>query len=159
MQYKSIWRALVFVLAGTASFAASADNGRKQVACDVVIVGGGAAGLHTAFRLGPSLRSNVCLFEKEARLGGRIYDVAKDPGGPVYGTGALRVMETQDVVFGLASELGITLQAVPYQDDMMTARGVTAFSSDEIRPLAYPQLPAGTTESDRKSTRLNSSHT
>ena len=41
MQYKNIWRALVFVLAGTVSFAASADNGRKQVACDVVIVGGG----------------------------------------------------------------------------------------------------------------------
>jgi hypothetical protein len=133
---------LVWGLTSVAPSTALAQGGRKQVSCDVAIVGGGAAGLHTAFRLGPQLHGNVCLFEKESQLGGRIRDIAKDPGGPVYGTGALRVMETQDVVFALAAELGITLQAVPYQDDRINARGMFAGDSDTLRALAYP-LSAG----------------
>ena len=50
--------------------------------CEVAIVGGGAGGLHTAFRLAPELKSGVCLFEREATLGGRILDVALDEGDP-----------------------------------------------------------------------------
>jgi phytoene dehydrogenase-like protein len=45
-------------------------------------VGGGVGGLHTAFRLGPQL-NKVCLFEKEDRLGGRVYDVSRDPDGEI----------------------------------------------------------------------------
>jgi len=114
--------------------------------CPVAIVGGGAGGLHTAFRLGATMHGDVCLFEKESQLGGRVKDVARTTGGPVYGTGALRVMETQDIVFALAKELRITLQEAPYLDDRISARGVFAYDSDTINNLAYPQVPDSDTE-------------
>ncbi len=78
------------------------------ISCNIVIIGGGAGGVHTAYQLGKLPDSNpnsdVCLFEKLDRLGGRIYDVALNPARPdlVFGTGALRVMETQNYVFQLA---------------------------------------------------------
>ena len=55
--------ALVF-----ATLSVSACDGGEQTAfdCEVAIVGGGVGGLHTAFRLAPSLADGVCLFEKEA---------------------------------------------------------------------------------------------
>ena len=43
--------------------------------CDVAIVGGGIAGLYMAESLlRHKKETNVCLFEKSQRLGGRIYD-------------------------------------------------------------------------------------
>ena len=126
------------------SSAALAQESPKAIlACDVAIVGGGPGGLHTAFRLGPSLGNKVCLFEKEERLGGRVYDVSRDPGEPVFGLGALRIMETQDVVFDLADELGIEYVAAPFTDDLISARGHRAFDSDAMRALAYPFATAG----------------
>ena len=62
--------------------------------CNVVIIGSGAAGIHTAYQLARLPTSNpdsdVCVFEKQNRLGGRIFDVALDPARPdlVFGTGA-----------------------------------------------------------------------
>ncbi len=131
------------VLLAGATLALAADGGKKSLTCDVAILGGGAGGLHTAFRLAPSLGNKVCLFEKEDRLGGRIYDVSKTPGGPVFGLGALRIMETQDVVFNLADELGIQYVAAPFEDDSMRARGTQAYDSDTMRTLAYPKTTAG----------------
>lgn len=114
----------------------------NKLTCDVIIVGGGAAGLHTAFRLGPDMGKDVCLFEKEDRLGGRIYDVTKDGSdkGPFVGLGAKRIMETQDVVFALADELGIEYQKAAWRDDVMTARGQRASNSDEMNAAAFPKL-------------------
>ncbi len=126
----------LLLLAATAVFAA--EGGKTNVACEVVVIGGGAAGLHTAFRLGPQLRNKVCLFEKEDRLGGRIHDVSAVPGGPVFGLGALRIMETQEVVFKLADELGITYVPAPFNDDRISARGYFAYDSETLRLLAYP---------------------
>lgn len=43
--------------------------------CDVVIVGGGISGLYTAESLlRHGKETKVCVFERDARLGGRIYD-------------------------------------------------------------------------------------
>jgi NAD(P)-binding Rossmann-like domain len=120
--------------------------GKTQLHCEVAIIGGGAGGLHTAFRLGPQWGHQVCLFEKENRLGGRIYDVPKDendPHSPVFGLGALRIMETQEVVFALAQELGIPYETVPFQNDLIIARGASAQDSDTLRSLAYPLVDAG----------------
>src|SRR6185369_9732088 len=82
MNRQTVTTLLLLTMAGTAS---AAGGGRTNVACDVVVLGGGAGGLHTAFRLGSKLGAGVCLFEKEDRLGGRIYDVARVPGGPQIG--------------------------------------------------------------------------
>jgi hypothetical protein len=120
---------LVALLGAESAFAQGAA---RSISCDVAIVGGGAGGLHTAFRLGPALGNKVCLFEKEEQLGGRILDVSLTPGGPVFGLGALRIMETQDVVFNLADELQIQYEAVPYKDEWISARGLFAHTSDAL---------------------------
>lgn len=119
--------------------------------CEVAIIGGGAGGLHTAFRLAPEMGDGVCLFEREAELGGRIHDVPRDPmdpESPRMGTGALRVMEGQTVLFDLATELGITLQEAPGELDLINARGGYAFGKEAFTSR-YPGLtvdPGGDTE-------------
>jgi phytoene dehydrogenase-like protein len=119
------------------------SSARKKLSCPVAIIGGGAGGLHTAYRLGDELGEDVCLFEKEARLGGRIYDVSKDgkADSPRIGVGARRIMETQEVVFALADELGIEYAMPTEYEDLFVARGATGFSSDELNAQAYPTLP------------------
>ncbi|MCS6915482.1 MAG: FAD-dependent oxidoreductase [Myxococcales bacterium] len=138
----------LLLLGPAAAQEALPEHARSRIHCEVAIVGGGAAGLHSAYRLGPRLGSRVCLFEKLDRLGGRIYDIARTPGGPVFGTGALRIMEGQTVVFSLADELGISYEAAPWRDDLISARGEFAYSSDDINVLAYPHVPDGVTETD-----------
>lgn len=119
-----------------------------SVLCDIMIIGGGPGGLHTSYQLSKRHDSNICLIEKENRLGGRLYDVALDPEHPEwrYGMGALRVMETQPVVLGLAKELGVELEYAPYKDDLQSVRGYFAFNSNDIRNLAYPLLSKDDTE-------------
>lgn len=135
----------ILVWVGVASvLAACGDDGDavERLECEVAIVGGGAGGLHTAFRLAPTLGSGVCLFEKEATLGGRIKDVPKEdanPDGPRFGAGAMRVMEGQEVLFDLATELGITFETPDTEADLMKARGVWATSKEDLLP-AYPTI-------------------
>ncbi len=108
----------------------------------MAIVGGGAGGLHTAFRLGPQLGSKVCLFEKENELGGRIYDLTFDssnPEGARIGVGARRIMETQTLLFDLATDLGLKLETPALGSDLIQARGKTSFSKDDFVSL-YPGL-------------------
>jgi hypothetical protein len=110
---------------------------RARIDCEVAIVGGGAGGTHTAFRLAPELGEGVCLFEKEPQLGGRYRDIpmdANDPDSPVVGVGARRVMEGQTVLFGLADELGITLTTPAGAADLINARGHFAFSKEDLIP-------------------------
>lgn len=127
------------------STGSTADAATPLISADVAILGGGAAGLHTAYRLTQSTGLSVCLVEGRERLGGRIYDVALDPSRPdlVFGTGALRVMETQDYVFGLADELGISFQPEPWQDDLISARGTFTNNSDDTLAAAYPLVSQG----------------
>ncbi|MEI6789900.1 MAG: FAD-dependent oxidoreductase [Myxococcaceae bacterium] len=121
------------------------EASRQNITCDIMIVGGGPSGVHTAYQLSKTQSSNICLIEKENHLGGRLYDVALDPQRPdlVYGLGALRVMESQSYLLGLAQEIGVQLELAPYRDDLISARGFFSFSSDEIKTLAYP-LVTGT---------------
>ncbi|HNN93349.1 MAG TPA: FAD-dependent oxidoreductase [Pseudomonadota bacterium] len=118
-------------------FAAGCGTGGETTAdCEVAIVGGGAGGLHTAYRLGATLGSKVCLIEKEGELGGRLHDISldpKDPNSPKIGVGGRRVMETQDVLFALADELKLTLEKPPLVADLIGARGKYAFAKDDLR--------------------------
>ncbi|KAH8053890.1 flavin containing amine oxidoreductase [Aureococcus anophagefferens] len=45
--------------------------------CDVAVVGGGWAGLYTAYRLAPTT-PNLCLFEARHKTGGRTYSVREE---------------------------------------------------------------------------------
>lgn len=121
------------------------SSGTAPMHCDVAIIGGGVGGLHTAFRLAPTLGSGICLFEKEAELGGRIKDVSlnDDPNAPRVGVGARRVMEGQTVLLDLATELNMELQTPSATADLISARGGFAFSKEDLLPL-YPTItPSG----------------
>ncbi len=125
---------------------AGADAGGPAIDCDVAIVGGGAGGLYTAFRLAATMGQGVCLFEKDAELGGRIHDVQldeTDPQSPRFGTGARRVMEGQTVLFELATELGLTMEMPELTADLVSARGRFGFSKDALLPF-YPAITPDT---------------
>lgn len=141
---------------GSSSGGSSGTPGNETLEeCEVAVIGGGAGGLHTAFRLAPSLGKKVCLFEKDAELGGRIHDISFDGklngAGPQIGTGARRVMEGQEVLFALATELGLEMEAPPNQADLIEARKAFSFSKDELAEAKYPTIPAATDpEKDRE---------
>jgi hypothetical protein len=142
-------RPLLVVVLGLYVYACSPTE-TPQFDCEVAIVGGGVGGLHTAFRLAPMLGDSVCLFEKEAVLGGRIRDASylDDPAQPRVGVGARRVMEGQDVLFSLADELGIVLQTPLLTAELIGARGAFSFSKEELLSR-YPDVtpsPDGDTE-------------
>ncbi len=115
-----------------------------SLSCHVAIVGGGPGGVHTAYQLAKLPKdnpdSNVCLFEKETKVGGRLDDVALNPSRPdlVFGVGGLRVMETQNYLFKLAADLAIPLEEAPFPDDLISARGFRGFNSDQLNKRAYP---------------------
>ncbi len=111
--------------------------------CEIAIIGGGAAGTYAAYKLTAMMGDDVCLFEKEAYLGGRYRDIAMDGtingDGPSIGTGARRVMETQEFVFALARELKLTLEAPEEGTNLIQARGTFSYSKDDFLPL-YPGI-------------------
>lgn len=116
----------------------------QPLTCDVIIVGAGVGGLHTAFRLAPDLGEGVCVFEKEAFVGGRIKDIAldgsfNDPDKDRVGVGARRVMPQQQILLDLAEELGLTLESPELGSDLVNARGRWALSKENILP-AYPTI-------------------
>jgi len=108
--------------------------------CEYAIVGGGVAGLNTAYQLGQLPRTegggrSVCLFEAEEVLGGRVLDVLIDDR--FVGLGALRVNANQTLVRRLAFDLGIDLQFEPYAVDVTSARQLFDTSTGAVLP-AYP---------------------
>jgi monoamine oxidase len=110
LSFLSLVTSLLLACSGSNS---NGTTSLTNVNCEISIIGGGPAGLYMAYQLGPIYKDRVCLFEKENRLGGRIYDVSKDPqsaNGPYIAVGGRRVMETQVVLFDLAEELGISLE-------------------------------------------------
>jgi glycine/D-amino acid oxidase-like deaminating enzyme len=125
--------------ASSSDASASSGSGLDPIECEVVIVGGGAAGLHTAYRLSELLGEDVCLFEKEETLGGRIHDVlmdAADPEGPRFGVGARRIMppDVQPVLHALADDLGLELETPDLGADLVNARGIWGLSKEALVP-------------------------
>lgn len=103
--------------------------------CDIAIVGGGVAGLHTALRLAARHGPRICLFEQDERLGGRVSDIpASDEhsDGPFIQLGARRIMEGQSVLVELARELGIALQKPEMLEELGYTRGMYATHNDDF---------------------------
>lgn len=132
-----------FLLFGIGGFerlnASEADD-----SCDVVIVGAGAGGMHTAYRMAAEYGNRLCVLEKQGRVGGRFYDIALDAQaektGQVIGNGARRIMEGQNVLFDLAEELEITYDTPNTGADLIFAKGRYATNTDAFFDL-YPGLP------------------
>lgn len=150
MQIKklSVW-ILLYVLSCLSLISQAGDIGKKDsekplpaLDCDYSIIGGGPAGLYIAYQLGPLYKDKVCLFEKENRLGGRIYDIGKDLNqlqGPLIAVGGRRVMEGQDVLFKLAHDLGIELEKPSLEKELIFARGLYSTNPDDFVVL-YPGI-------------------
>lgn len=141
--------ALLTLLAACNNDKSDDTGGEEALHCEVAVVGGGAGGLYTAFRLAPDLGDGVCLFEKEAELGGRIKDVSlnDDPNAPRVGVGARRIMEGQTVLLNLADELGVELETPPNKADLIHARGTYSFSKEDLVELYdITPDPSGDTE-------------
>jgi len=103
------------------------------------------------------LGSKVCLFEKDKELGGRILDVRldeTDPNAPRVGVGARRVMESENVLFSLATELGLELETPPALADLIEARGAFSFSKDDLADKKYPTVPKSTVADKDRETLL-----
>ena len=113
----------------------------QSIDCNILIVGGGIGGVHTAYQLGKRGEKSVCLFELENRLGGRIMDVSFDgkDTSPRIGVGARRILTGHSLV-ELAKELGITFNEPLNRGDLIFTRGQHAESKDELAKLAFPSL-------------------
>lgn len=149
-----------FVIIGVITFLACKTFGTQadsevlsndpSVNCEIVIIGGGVAGLHTAYRLGPEYGRKICLFEKENRLGGRIYDITKSPeqlNGPFIAVGGRRVMDGQSVVINLAKELDIELEAPEIDAELCYARGMYSVRLDDFIKV-YPTIDVDRSKGD-----------
>eukprot|EP00927_Polykrikos_kofoidii_P018235 TRINITY_DN18413_c0_g1_i1.p1 TRINITY_DN18413_c0_g1~~TRINITY_DN18413_c0_g1_i1.p1 ORF type:complete len:615 (-),score=89.05 TRINITY_DN18413_c0_g1_i1:122-1966(-) len=115
--------------------------------CDVAVLGGGIAGLYSAFRLAD--KANVCLFEANDYFGGRIKDEKFHPDGlggveKWVGVGGGRVDDGQHVVKHLANELEMNLEYTEYGASKVNVRGLFSDNSAGTR-AAFPTL---TTELD-----------
>lgn len=127
----------------TSSDDALAPTPNGAEGCDIAIIGAGVGGLHTAYRLAPQHGNKVCVFEKEDRIGGRLYDIGKTPedeaAGLVVGNGGRRIVETQSVLFALAKELEISYDTPDTGADIIFAKGMYGTSTDDFAKL-YPGL-------------------
>mmetsp|Transcript_7591 Transcript_7591/g.22374 ORF Transcript_7591/g.22374 Transcript_7591/m.22374 type:complete len:677 (+) Transcript_7591:106-2136(+) len=77
---------------------------------NIVIIGGGVAGLYTALKLIQGGVKDVVLYESRGALGGRIQTTRNDEGEPLFNDFAWRIGETNERMLALAKELGIELR-------------------------------------------------
>ncbi|CAF1215752.1 unnamed protein product [Adineta steineri] len=115
--------------------------------CEVIILGAGVGGSHSAYRLGPIYNNNLCIFERENHVGGRTYDI--DYNGtvseaysttPIAPMGAMRFHEKQPVIKQLMDELNISYYRYVYQNFLIKARGRFYTSYNEMCSKSYVGL-------------------
>ena len=125
-----------------------AARGASPADLDVAVVGGGASGAYTAWRLrnaNPNLR--VRLFELSGRIGGRLHSVSFPQAPHLVGeVGGMRFLEAQRHVFPLVKKLGLPMRGYPVNDpeDRVAMRGKSFMNKDAgIPPNLVPYtIPA-----------------
>lgn len=118
-----------------------------RIFCPVAILGAGVGGAHSAYRLAPIHRNNLCVFERENHVGGRTFDVDSNRNPPpAYSTtpiaamGAARFYEAQSVVKQLVDELNISYHRYDYQTALIKARGRFYTSYNTMCSSSYVDL-------------------
>ncbi|XP_067016631.1 L-amino-acid oxidase-like [Acropora muricata] len=117
---------------------------RPDVECGVVIVGGGVGGLLLAYMLlEKKIERNVCIFEKENRLGGKIYDhfFSEAPDISV-GLGQLLVLGNNVDERRVLEDLLNYYSLLAWERSLtrVEARGVFADDFDKLQQNAFPTL-------------------
>ncbi|KAJ7340528.1 hypothetical protein OS493_003282 [Desmophyllum pertusum] len=137
----SVCLLLVFLVSFTQ---ATDDEGSDNpIHCGVAIVGGGIGGLYTAESLlRHKKETNVCVFERDTRLGGRIYDhVFPQVPGEYVGLGAWRIDMANHNLRGILSRLDIPYQDWHFYDESRTeTRGNSSRTEQEIKQQSFPTL-------------------
>jgi monoamine oxidase len=117
--------------AGAATLAACGDDGPGPGAQDVVIVGGGTAGLHCAYRL-RRLGVEARVFEASKRLGGRMFTArGVFPDGQRCELGGELIDTGHFTLHDLSEELDIELLDY-HQDDASLSRLVALFDGSTL---------------------------
>ncbi|HEX3808307.1 MAG TPA: FAD-dependent oxidoreductase [Rhizomicrobium sp.] len=130
------------VLAGAAALGLlplAARNTRAADAdLDVAVIGGGASGAYTAWRLRTTTpQTRVRLFEMSDRIGGRLRSIAFPQAPHLFGeAGGMRFLEAQRHVFPLVKHLGLPAREYPIQEpqDRLALRGRSFAYSEIGRP-------------------------
>ena len=93
----------------------------QSMDCDVVVIGAGPAGVHTAYQLVKNAATagvdpkKVCLIDKQSKVGGRFRDYPMGVNGAVIGTAAQRFYTNQYTRY-LMDELNMSY--VPQTDPL-----------------------------------------
>ncbi|CAH3038248.1 unnamed protein product, partial [Porites lobata] len=111
--------------------------------CEVAIVGGGIGGLYTAESLlRHEKETNVCLFERNERLGGRFYDyVFPQVPDETVGLGAWRIDLANYNLRNILERLSIKYEEWNFYENSRTeTRGQSSREDHEIKKQSFPTL-------------------
>ncbi|KAJ7330583.1 hypothetical protein OS493_022196 [Desmophyllum pertusum] len=122
------------------------ESSLTSMSCDVVVVGGGISGMYMAETLVRMKKeTNVCLFEKDSRFGGRDYDVRFSQAPNIaISLGAWRVDKRHKKVMNLARRFKIPMLKMGHEKVVLfEARGLYASNLQSLKEQAFPTLLSG----------------
>lgn len=121
------------------------ESSLRPMSCDVVVVGGGISGMYMAETLMRMKKEDsVCLFEKDSRFGGRIYDYRFSQAPNIsISLGAWRVDREHKRVMALTKRFNIPMLKIDITDAHWETRGVFVSSAQALKEQAFPTLLSG----------------